>query len=391
MGYGSGSLFRRGKKGIWYYQAWVDGLQIGPTSSKSTKREDAQRELDKLLGKRARGELIVTPKTLTIGFIAESYLRHAERTLTPNTAAEYRNHCNHQIVPAFGKLRPLQLTHSHLEQFRDRRSKEKATRFRKNGEAIVLPHTIKPATINRELAFLRAALNHWNETNPDQAFRVPVFPMQREDNTRKGFETEAGFKRIYEQLPYAGLRALAAASFYTGVRRVELTAADWDHVDFTHSVMTIYRTKNHEPREVPIFSGLMEESLREAKQERDDLYPECQAVFAYEGKRLLDPKRAWHNACKRAKAKEGLMIHDLRRSANRNMRDLGVPQPIRMTIMGHQTDSMDRRYGIVDRTDLDVVRELYAKKQTTAKITSKTTAQTTVGIQSKVVKSSVKY
>lgn len=65
------------------------------------------------------------------------------------------------------------------------------------------------------------------------------------------------------------------------------------------------------------------------------------------------------------------------------MRDLGVPQPIRMTIMGHQTDSMDRRYGIVDRTDLDVVRELYAKKQTTAK----TTADSRV----KAAKSTSKY
>jgi integrase len=240
---------------------------------------------------------------VTVGSIAEAYLRHAEPTLTPNTTAEYRNHCNHQIVPEFGRLRPLQLTHARLEQYRERRSKENATRFRRNGEPIVLPHTIQPSTINRELAFLRAALNHWNETNPDQAFRVPLFPMQREDNTRKGFETEAGFKRIYDQLPYAGLRALAAVSFYTGVRRVELTATDWEHVDFKHSVMTIYRTKGHQPREVPIFSGLMEDSLREAKRERDELYPECAAVFAYEGRRLRDPKRAWHTACKRARRK----------------------------------------------------------------------------------------
>jgi integrase len=96
-------------------------------------------------------------------------------------------------------------------------------------------------------------------------------------------------------------------------------------------------------------------------------------VFAYEGKRLGDPKRSWKTATKKT-GDEGLLFHDMRRSANRNLRDIGVPQPIRMAIMGHRTTSMDRRYGIVDRTDLDVVRELHNRKraaETTASEESK--------------------
>ena len=52
----------------------------------------------------------------------------------------------------------------------------------------------------------------------------------------------------------------------------------------------------------------------------------------------------------------------MRLSANRNMRDAGLPQPMRMKIMGHKTASMDRRYGIVDLTDIQIARELLAKK-----------------------------
>jgi integrase len=54
----------------------------------------------------------------------------------------------------------------------------------------------------------------------------------------------------------------------------------------------------------------------------------------------------------------GLLFHDLRRSANRNMRDAGLPLRMRMKIMGHKTASMDRRYGIVDLTDIQIAREL---------------------------------
>jgi len=40
--YGSGTLCQRGKKGIWYYQAYVDGEQIGPFSAKTTDKKKAQ-------------------------------------------------------------------------------------------------------------------------------------------------------------------------------------------------------------------------------------------------------------------------------------------------------------------------------------------------------------
>jgi hypothetical protein len=72
-----------------------------------------------------------------------------------------------------------------------------------------------------------------------------------------------------------------------------------------------------------------------------------------------------------------LLFHDLRRSANRNMRDAGLPQPVRMNIMGHKTASMDRRYGIVDLTGIQIARELLARKA--EKSSSKTVPDTARG------------
>ena len=67
--------------------------------------------------------------------------------------------------------------------------------------------------------------------------------------------------------------------------------------------------------------------------------------------RVFPSKRAMQaafpKACKAAKIK-GLMVHDLRRSAVRNLMDAGVQQAVAMKISGHRDASVFQRYNIVD-------------------------------------------
>jgi len=152
------------------------------------------------------------------------------------------------------------------------------------------------------------------------------------------------------------LKAIATCAFFVGGRWSDWTRLDWSDVDFDRHLIFFRLGKNKHPREVPIIEGLMWVALNEAMNDHDAMCPGQTAVFTYQGERMTNCGRAWDKACVRA-GFPGLHFHDLRRSANKRMRDSGVSQGVRMKIMGHRTAAMDLRYGTTDRSDLDDARE----------------------------------
>jgi integrase len=184
-------------------------------------------------------------------------------------------------------------------------------------------------------------------------------------NVRKGFLSEKDFiEKLYPELP-RHLKPLAACAFYCGGRKSEWLRINWTDVDFDLMRIRFEKTKNKRPREVPIEQGLMLESLLEALKWKNLAWPDEEAVFVYDGHRMATVGDAWDKACARAGFPD-LMFHDLRRSANKYMRDQGIGQNVRMQIMGHLTPSMDLRYGIVDAGDIDTAREKMSGSRTKA-------------------------
>jgi integrase len=78
----------------------------------------------------------------------------------------------------------------------------------------------------------------------------------------------------------------------------------------------------------------------------------------HKGKCIQDFKRAWKATCVKAGCL-GMLRHDFRRTAVRNMVNVGVPARVATKVTGHKTRNVFDRYHIVTPSDLqDVARKL---------------------------------
>ena len=175
---------------------------------------------------------------------------------------------------------------------------------------------------------------------------------------RQGFLTDEQYESLRDALPDY-LRPLFVTAYFTGVRRGELLAIRWNQVDWEQEFITLGsgETKNGYSRGVPILDGDMRFWLEWAQKQADG----CDSIFHRDGVPIREFRRAWWKACA-ATGVPDLKFHDLRRTAVRNMRRAGVPQVVRMRISGHRTDSMERRYNIVDVDDIRSAKELMQKR-----------------------------
>jgi integrase len=340
-GDGSGTIYLRGN--IWWVKIRVDGRPVYE-SSESTKKSEAIKLRDKMLAKRHRGELTGgAPEKVLITELLDDVLKS---DIKASTRYVWGKVIEKNLRPFFGGLRATRLSTDKMDEYRHKRKADGRT----------------DATANRELSILRTAFHNARKRTPPKVNVVPYFPMMKETTIRKGFLTDEQYVALLKELPQE-LKALFVCGYVTGMRRGELTGIRWEQVDFESGVITLDmgETKNDEARSVPIIEGDMHDLLLQSKHERDEKWPESPWVFNRGGAVIKDFRRAWDEACKRAEI-DGLKFHDLRRTAVRNMRRAGIPQVVRMKISGHKTDSMERRYNIVDAEDLNMAKELLGKR-----------------------------
>jgi integrase len=192
----------------------------------------------------------------------------------------------------------------------------------------------------------------------------PHFPMLRERNTRRGFLDQDQIDRICAALKAtetaedgrkrAGVLAnVVRFAFITGWRTAsEVLPLEWRHVDWKGRCVRLdaHTTKNDEGRVFP-FTANIEKILTEQLASHKQLAATgtiCPFVFHRNGERIGYFRSAWKNACKAAGC-PGALVHDMRRSAVRTFERAGVPRSVAMSIVGHKTESIYRRYAIVDK------------------------------------------
>lgn len=149
-----------------------------------------------------------------------------------------------------------------------------------------------------------------------------------------------------------------------GWRVGEIRGLEWSKVNRESKTIFLGRSKNGEPRILPLV-GELDKIIDRRWQARTIATREGSTrlsgyVFhCGDGRPIGDFRKAWGSACTKA-SMTGLLFHDLRRSAVRNLDRNGVSQVIGMMISGHKTASVYKRYRIVPEND---IREALAKVQ----------------------------
>lgn len=329
---GTGSLKLRGN--TW----WIVYSHRGRRYDESSESSDvniAKKLLAKRLGQIASGTFAgLNSEKVTISELADLVLQdyeHNKRRSTP--MVRYR--VNLHVKPLLGEVKAAQFSQAHAKKYVCTRRQQEAS----------------DATINRELAIVRRGFTLALQQDPPLVARTPHIPKLEEDNVRQGFVEHAQYIALREKLP-THLKCLLVVGFHVGCRLGELRKIRWDQVDLDGREirLTQAQTKAKTARTLPIYGDMLE-WLKAQKETRDEDWPTCPWVFNYLGRPIGSHLKGWRRSCKEADL-EGLLFHDLRRSAVRNMERAGIPRKIAMAISGHKTEAVYRRYDIVSAADL---------------------------------------
>jgi integrase len=209
------------------------------------------------------------------------------------------------------------------------------------------------AKVNRETELLNTA--YVFAVREGRLQRRPYIRSLPEPNARRGFFEKDEYERIVAELS-PPVDDIARFAYICGWRREEIRTLRWENVDRENREVRLYDSKNGEGRALALddeawklFAKLW---VKRRYTRRDGTEAESQVVFHRNGKPVTGSVfwRAWKDARERANIPDKL-FHDFRRTAARNMIRAGVAQTVAMSITGHKTDSMFRRYNVSSNGD----------------------------------------
>lgn len=335
---GEGTIYREKGRRTWmmrYYDA--DDVRRRESTG-TTDKQLAKRRLESRLGEVADGRHFPRADRITVLELLDDVVVEY-KTNHRKTLYDLERRISRHLRPALGDRRVHDLDATDIRAYVLDRQEAGAAN----------------ATINRELSVLGRAFALGVAAS--KVVRVPRVEKLREADPRSGFFSEEEVDRVCAELPDY-LRAPVVFAFVLGWRKGEVLGLTWDRVDLVEGTVRLDTgmTKSGRGREVHMPQRLRT-LLNRLRVERDVDYPTCPWVFHRVGDEIRSMHTAWRGACKRA-GFEGRLFHDLRRSAARTMLQRGLPQRLAMHVTGHITDSIFRRYAIVDRADSKRAAEL---------------------------------
>lgn len=214
-----------------------------------------------------------------------------------------------------------------------------------------LAASVAPGTVNQELAALRRMFSLAVKMRLITLDNKPWIQLLRLRNARKGFFERSQYEHVRRLLP-EHYRGIVTTMFITGWRCEEVLSRQKKHLDLAAGWLRLDpgETKNGEGREFPLTRDLracLSAQLADVKAFEHRTRRVVPWLFHRDGDRIAGFRKAWESACKGAGV-PGRMLHDFRRTAVRNLERAGVARSAAMKMVGMLTDSIYRRYAIVD-------------------------------------------
>ncbi|MEK7466197.1 MAG: site-specific integrase [Planctomycetota bacterium] len=278
-------------------------------------------------------------------FVEGEYLSHAQATHTVRTfEADGKN--AKIAIAAIGKMLLRSITSGDVQRFVDRQM----SNVTRTGRAI------RPATVNRRLAFIKGALSEaarrgYIDRNPGSG--VGLLP---ENNDRIRWLTADEEARVLSLAPDF-LRPIIKTATNTGGRMSEVLGLTWGDIDFDRRLVCFAHAKNHRTRFVPMNETLFEN----LKAVPHAVGPEGLAAFVFTnpatGEKYVDVSHTFLRAARKA-GLLGVCFHTTRHTFASRLAQKGVALQTIKELLGHQTMTMTLRYAHLCPSNLKAAVDL---------------------------------
>jgi integrase len=339
VAHGDGRVYQPKKNGkrlqTWYFEIFFGGRRKVGRGFRTRKEAEAALKAERK--RKARGEYVPAEvEQLTVKTVLENYKKdlvgRGKKSLSSVKSRVQR------LTDALGHRRAIDLRTPDIDGYRHDR----------------LSAGLNRATIDREVEVLRAAFRL--ALKREQVTKLPYFEFFNLDNIRQGFYEPEQTEKIIGKLPEVLAEVVRFASL-AGWRISEILSLEWSSVDLRAGVIRLVTTKNGRPRTLALTGELLRliERRWKAREYRASSGPALSAfVFHRRCGRPISYssyRKAFVQACKKAEV-VGRSTHDFRRTVARDLRRLGIDESTCMSVTGHGTNAMFRRYaGIIDPSE----------------------------------------
>jgi integrase len=335
-------IYRRGKKGLYWYRFRFGGRMIHESSkskSKSLARDaerQRRRELEMKWNKVEKREL---PPTFSEG--AKAWLEKRKPKLAEGTVETYAAALKH-LKDAFGGKLVCDIEAADVRAYQESRTKQEAAAATVNKEVICLGSILKDcgtwADIERDVSLME------EDDSPGRA-------LEAEQETAL---LEAASNVGQKQGHWSPVYTVAVLGLNTGMRHSEIRRLKCKQIHAAGRVLTVGESKTEAGagRAVPLnqraWAAVEMWMARFPNRKPEDyVFPACENGHIDPSKPITNWRTAWHNACAEAEL-PGLRFHDLRHTAATKLLESGVPFAVVAELLGWSAATavrMAKRYG----------------------------------------------